>query len=128
MYYLLTRSADDPAWEALKQDFPPPDASAQQYIAWLERATQTLDEDLRLTQAQAAVLEGQIEKVKDGYADSADKSLGLSANLLVDKITDDDPEITSVRQTAQFIVIGSALGLIAWTVLWLTRISIRINR
>ena len=114
--------------QGLLDAYPTPEAPLQDYIVWLDNVLPSLDEQLRIVQTQIAVLEDKKNEISQIYADSSRKSLGLSANLQVDKITTTQPELTVVRPIGMLVLIGGILGLILWSIVWLTRISLRARK
>jgi hypothetical protein len=123
--YLTTAAADE-FWSLLLQEFPTQDAPQQAYALWLDRVDGYLDVETQIQQTQIDTLEESRQRLTDQYEVASQKSQGLSADLLVDKITDDEPEQSIVRPTGQLMLIGSILGLILWTYLLIARIGLRI--
>jgi hypothetical protein len=122
----LTNAAADEFWSLLLEEFPDRDAPQQDYIVWLDRAARYLDTEIQIQQFQIGTLEENIQRLTAQYEDASQKSQGLSADLLVDKITDEEPVQSIVRPTGQLMLIGSILGLIVWGYLFMARISMRI--
>jgi hypothetical protein len=126
MHTYLTNAAADEFWSLLLEEFPDRDAPQQDYIVWLDRAARYLDTEIQIQQFQIDTLEENIQRLTAQYEDASQKSQGLSADLLVDKITDEEPVQSIVRPTGQLMLIGSILGLIVWGYLFMARISMRI--
>jgi len=126
MHTYLTNAAEDEFWNLLLDDFPAQDAPQQDYILWLDRAARYLDAEIQIQQSQVDALEENIQRLTAQYEDASQNSLGLSADLLVDKITDEEPVQSIVRPTGQLMLIGSILGLIVWGYLFMARIGMRI--
>jgi hypothetical protein len=114
--------------QRLLDTIPSPEAPLQDYISWLDSVYFFLDQQILVSQTQITTLENRRNEFTKIYADSSQKSLGLSANLQVDKITTAQPEHTVVRPSGMLILIGGILGLITWAILWLTRISLHAKK
>jgi len=121
---LLDMAEPGNAGQRLSDAFPSTEAPLQDYITWLDSVFSLLDKQILISQSQIAALEDKKNEVASIYTDSSRKSLGLSADLQVDKITTAQPELTIVRPTGLLVLIGGILGLISWAILWVTRISL----
>ena len=64
---------------------------------------------------------------KAQYIDASNGSLGLSAELLVQKISDRKLEQTTVRPTGVAILVGAGVGLILWALIWLVAPALRMK-
>jgi len=122
----LTNAVADEFWSLLLDEFPAQDAPLQEYVQWLDLAGNYLDVEFQIQQAQIDTLEENKQQLVAQYEAASQKSQGLSVDLLVDKITDDEPEQSIVRPTGQLMLFGSILGLIVWAYLFMARIGMRI--
>ncbi len=113
------------AWEQLAKSFPAEHQACQDYLPWLERANLLFDQEIGVLNSQFETLEGQKQALAAQYTQAAKKSLGLSADLEVEGITSDQPQVTLVRPTGLLILVGSLLGLIAWLAQWIVRIAMQ---
>jgi hypothetical protein len=109
----------------LLEAYPPPGAPVEAYLTWLDQAIKALERGKQALAAQIAALETEKNDLVSGYGAAAQQSLGLSANLVVDKISADPPQVALARPLGAFVFIGGMLGLIAWGLLWLARIALR---
>ncbi len=118
--------ADREAGVALPLDtFPAAGAPLETYIDWLDQAVKALGQKQQELRAQIAALETEKNDLVAKYGAAAQKSLGLSANLVVGKISEEPPQVAVARPTGAFVFIGGMLGLIAWGLLGLARIAMR---
>jgi hypothetical protein len=108
--------------ENLLEDFPPPQAHASEYITYLQRAISILDQEILTLQGQSEALEKKKNALVDQFAATTAHSLGLSGNLVVDQVTNAPAEITSVRPSGVLILVGGALGIILWALIWTAKI------
>jgi len=97
-------------------------------MAWLNGAIEGLNQEVLMLEAQITALEAEKAKTAAQQSLASQQSLGLSPNLKVDKITDTQPELTSLRPTGLLGLTGASLGLILWAILWLASISLRAKR
>jgi hypothetical protein len=127
LYQTLANGGLGESWAPMLEAFPPPDAVLQDYSDWVERATALLEQEILILQAQIETLESEKQHVAQQYAEASQKSLGLSPDLVVDRITDDQPELSVVRPTGWLMLIGSAIGLICWATVWFARITLQVK-
>jgi hypothetical protein len=113
------------SWRPLSQAFPPPGAPLSAYQAWVAQAIALVDQEIQAVQTQTDVLEQEKQALAARYSQAVENSLGLSAELKVDQISDTQPQLSQVRPTGTLILIGAILGLIAWLVVWLARPAMR---
>lgn len=115
----------DPAWKAILDGYPTADAPLQDYIDWLNRADISIGEEIEILQTQIEALELERANLAEQYATASKKSLGFSANLIVEKISDAPPQVAIVRPTSLLALVGSVLGLLTWAMVWIVRITLR---
>jgi len=112
-------------WQPLLDAFPSSDAPAPSYVEWLNRVMVTLDSEIQSLQAQMTALETQKALVVDQYQQASQNSFGLSANLQIERISDDLPQPYPIRPTGLLVFVGCLLGLLFWMMLKLTGLSLR---
>lgn len=125
LWRLLSDVNPDNSLSYLLEDFPVPEAPTQDYITWVEQVIPLLEQEMMILQTQITNLEREHDDIAINYADASQKSLGLSADLIVDKITDSQPQISIVRPTGSIILVGALLGFIAWSLYWFVSLSSR---
>ena len=114
-----------PSIQSVLEVFPNADASNSQYHAWLDKLFIALALENQILQEQIETLETERQKLAENYAETSQRSLGLSPDLIVDRITDDQPEQNIKRPTSLLILIGGLLGLITWVFIWLAKVSLQ---
>lgn len=124
---LLEEIPPSQAIQQLLETFPPTTAQASEFKAWIDQAILLLETNKQLVEAQAEVLEIEINEEMRLYREAAQASLGLSANLLIEPITDAPPAISTIRPTGSMVLVGSALGLLGWALAWIHGISRRVS-
>jgi hypothetical protein len=112
-------------WKPIIDAFPAQGTQNHLYIDWLEQVIAALDQEILTLQTQIQTLEKYNQEVFAQYSDASRKSYGLSANLQVREITNDPPELYTVRPTGLLMLAGGLLGLLLWTTLWIARITMR---
>jgi hypothetical protein len=128
LWQQIAQAGLGPSWNSLLSAFPSPTAPYEQYQAWLADVITGLDQEIQTLETQIDALEVEKEKTSTHQFQTSQQSLGLSANLKVDKITDAQPEQSIVRPTGLLVLIGGALGFILWAILRLANISMRVRR
>ncbi|OGO39238.1 MAG: hypothetical protein A2W35_07660 [Chloroflexi bacterium RBG_16_57_11] len=114
-------------WQASLAAFPPVGSPNEAYIGWIERALSLLDTQIQVSQARMDEMDRWQTDLAESYSDASDNSLGLSAELLVQKISDRKLEQITVRSTGVAILVGAAVGLILWALVWLVTPALRKN-
>ncbi|MBN2549207.1 MAG: hypothetical protein JXB15_08625 [Anaerolineales bacterium] len=117
-----------PTWRSLLETFPTPASPYADYQAWLNQVMPSINQEIQTLQAQVDVVEIEKNDAAAQYMAASQKSLGLSAELQVDRITQDPPALTIVRPTALLMLVGGFLGLAVWTLLWLGRLALHLPR
>lgn len=118
-------AALNPAWQPLLDGFPAEDASAGDYLPWIEQALVLAGEDLSRQGTELAALAETRSALEQAYNESARGSGGFSSTLIVEKLSEGTEEIETLRPTGLLILVGGVLGLLAWTLVWLGRIALR---
>jgi len=80
-----------------------------------------LDDQIKASSAKEAAQKKSIQRLSDQYQQAVSAGLGLAPELVVQKLSDRKLRQTAVRPTGQAMLIGAALGWIAWLLLWLAR-------
>jgi hypothetical protein len=121
----IARNNLDASWGPLLEAFPAPQATARDYSRWVEQVTPALEETIQSRENQIEDLSTQTNDVKRQFAETSQKSRGLSATLDVEKISGARIEHSIVRPTGMLVLVGSIIGLIAWLIQWFAGISLR---
>ncbi|MDI6693683.1 MAG: hypothetical protein QME21_01435 [Anaerolineales bacterium] len=119
--------AEGDRWRLAKDAFPMDGSPNRLYLAWLEEVLPLLDQEIDLTQKQIEAQDQQYAELSAQYSRALDASLGLSAELLVQKISDRKLQLTVERPTGVLILIGAAIGWIVWAMGWLIRPALRMT-
>ena len=109
-------------WESVLQTFPPEYATASEYTSFIQLALSTLDQNIAILESQMAVLEKEKETASKNYTAATKNSLGLSASLVVDQVTNAPAELSAIRPSGVLVLIGGLLGLIFWAMIWISRV------
>ena len=112
-------------WDGLLDSFPLPGSPKSDYIKWLDQAVQLLDQELDKQNQQYKELEEREREAAAQFSKASKGSLGLSASLDVDKISDTRTLQMETRPTGLLMLSGSLLGLFTWLGLWVGKISLR---
>jgi hypothetical protein len=115
-------------WQALREAFPPPGASAREYLAWTGQALASLEEARKISQAQADTFSQEQINLLARYEKASRESLGFSAELVVEPISAAGTSVSILRPIALLALLGGIAGLMVWVVVWLARITLRKRR
>ncbi|MCC7129604.1 MAG: hypothetical protein B6D39_03190 [Anaerolineae bacterium UTCFX2] len=114
-----------PAWKALLDAFPPHASSTGVYRDWLMQATPLVEAEILGLEEQIRQLDEQQQEAAAQFAQASQESLGLSATLDVDKISETRLQQSVVRPTGTLMLAGSLLGLVVWFAFWLGGVSLK---
>ena len=112
-------------WISLMEDAPPLGSVSEEYLSWMERVDEMIDAELSAIPAQISALTSKQGSLNSEYANSADDSKALSANLDVRILNTEKPQLTHLRETGAMIMVGGILGLLVWGIGWLVQITRR---
>jgi hypothetical protein len=116
---LLDQAQLDESWQVLQATFPPTGSATEAFRAWIEGALPLLEAEIMVQQGRVEAMEQRQAALAARYTQATNESLGLAPELLVQKISDRKLEQTVVRPTGAAILIGAAVGLILWALIWL---------
>jgi hypothetical protein len=119
---------DAAAWPVLRGKFPPPGSTAQDYLVWLAGLESALQAELSASEVRLETHSARYNALAQQYVQATQASLGLSGELIVQKVSDRRLSQTEVRPTGESILIGAGLGFIVWGMLWLARPAIHAFR
>ncbi len=111
--------------EPMLDSFPAQNASVLEFRNWIQGSSIILDQQLELKEEQIQEMIAQENQASAEFAQVSRKSLGLSATLDVDKISDSRTEQIPTRPTGKLMLAGSLFGLIVWLAYWISSISLR---
>ena len=101
-------------WYELINDFPSDTEPVISYISWIERVIDLIDTELDEIPGRLETLEEKRVLLRDQYEQEGLKSLGLSANIIVEPVLESSPTIRDLHPIGLFMLIGSLIGLILW--------------
>jgi hypothetical protein len=114
-----------PAWESLSQAYPGLNAPVEEYADWAISADEVLSAELIGVEGKIEAQSLAVEKLSEEYSQANAQGLGLSANLVVESVTEAPPEISQPRTTSTLVLVGGLLGLFAWMAFWLGTIAMK---
>jgi hypothetical protein len=113
----------DPAWQVLVEEFPPEGAPSGEYLHWLEQLSLAAGEMSGAQQAVLQELQGEEQRVEAEWRETLQAGRGLAFTLSVALVQDSPPEISQPRPTSPVALLGGAVGLLAWGLYQLFRIT-----
>ncbi|MEW5870933.1 MAG: hypothetical protein AB1894_16790 [Chloroflexota bacterium] len=111
-------------WPELAERFPASEEHVEKYLPWMEQANLLLDTEIIDLNSQIEALQEKQLTLSSEYEHSLQINLGLSADLQVEGVTADPPQVTVVRPTGLLMLIGGLFGLAIWLAQWAVRISL----
>jgi hypothetical protein len=122
-WLLLSRAASAAGWNpegvALLAETPPPEATASEYIPWLEKMQVFIDQELETLEPQSSQLTEEYNQLYGEWEEELESSRGLTAYLLVSPLDNGSQSAKPVRPIGTLAVVGGMLGLLAWALIWL---------
>jgi len=126
LWSLAARAAGyDPAWDALLENFPPAGANLGEYVTWLDQALTSLDAAIETLESQIASIESERMEIEPLYQIALEESRGISSMIYVERGSNSPPDTSPLRQTGLAALVGGLIGLMAWVIIGLARISIK---
>lgn len=113
------------AWNSLLDAFPPQSSPAGVYRDWLMQAIPLVEAETLDLEEQTHQLDQRQQEAAAQFAQATQESLGLSATLDVDKISETRLQQFVVRPTGKLMLAGSLLGMVIWFAFWLGGISLK---
>ena len=120
---VATASDWNPGWIAVLEHEPTPENHPEAYITWLDQVLPLLELELKLIPGQMDGLNADRESLRQAYAEETKESQALSANLVVYRPSESEPQLAPIRQTGLLILIGGFLGILVWLLWFLARAS-----
>ena len=114
-----------PAWESLSQAYPELDAPVEEYADWAISADEVLSAELIGVEGEIESHSLAVENLSEEYSQANAESLGLSANLIVESVTEAPAEISQPRTTSTLVLVGGLLGLFTWMAFWLGIVAMK---
>jgi hypothetical protein len=105
--------------------YPLPDAPVKEYTAWLDRLQERLRPVVQTAEARQDELEQTYLRLTQEYAQASQNGMGLSAELLVQKLSRTRVYLDPVRPLGLMMLVGAGLGLLAWAAWMLFSLSRR---
>jgi len=99
------------------QEMPPAGVLARQHAAWISQVLAALNQSLSAAREHQASLDAEYALLSAQFAEASQKSLGLSPELLVQKLSRTRVYRAPGRPVGSTIRVGAGLGWIAWA-LW----------
>ncbi len=110
-------------WENTLEAQPALDVDLSHHQMWLGSVLAITANDLDILPDQIALLQDQHSDVAAQYANEAELSLALSANLDIEMPEGEAASVEAVRPTDLLMLLGGFLGLLGWLFWKLTRFS-----
>ena len=112
-----------PGEQSLINGFPQEDAPVSAYVDWLERLNLIIDRELSSIELRIAVLQDEISRISAEWEENLSKASGLSATLNLENRQSANTRVEEIRTYSLAALIGALLGLLAWIMVFLVRVT-----
>jgi len=110
-------------WENALEAQPAADAELSNHQDWLQSVLTLIENDISILPDKIQFLAEQHADVAAQYALEAKLSLGLSANMDIQLLTDEVTSVEVVRPTKLFMLLGGFIGILVWLLWKIARFS-----
>ena len=112
-----------PGGQVIIDSFPQAGAAIGEYGVWLEGLNLVNERELDLIQLKNADIQEELSRVGSEWEENLVKASGLSATLNLENLQKDSTWIEEIRSYSLAALVGALLGLLAWIILFLIRIT-----
>jgi hypothetical protein len=109
--------------QSLISGFPQEDAQVSGYVDWLERLNLIIERELNSIELRIAVLRDEISRVSAEWEENLSQASGLSATLNLENRQGENTRVEEIRTYSLAALIGALLGLLAWIMVFLVRVT-----
>jgi len=112
-----------PNEQSLATGLPQEDTPVSVYVDWIERLNLVIERELSSIQLRSAVLKDEIARVSAEWEENLSKASGLSATLNLENRQGANTRVEEIRTYSLAALIGALLGLLAWIMVFLVRVT-----
>ena len=120
---LLTKSSAEFPWLSQFLEVPSFNAPSSKFQEWLKQVNYAAEIETHNLTNQSNAINEQYNHYTAQYQNASNKSFGLSSNLVVEKLHDQNPNIYPLRPSGLLILISGLVGFLLWIALSLIRIT-----
>jgi hypothetical protein len=113
----------DQGWQLLLSSFPPPNATIEKYLAWMEQILIAIDAESEVIKRQLVELQQRSDDLFSEWEVTLKEGDGLAATLTIEKLSGDEASLRHLRPTTTAALVGGLIGLLFWGLITLLRIS-----
>ena len=121
---VLNNASADNKWLGQFAPVIPQGASAAEYQQWLQQVKYAGEMEINSLASQVDFLNEQEAEIYSQYTRASNRSYGLSSSLVIEEISERSIDQYAVRPMGLIILAGGAIGLLLWTALWLTKVTL----
>jgi hypothetical protein len=103
--------------------FPQDDSPVSAYTDWLEGLNLIIERELSSIELRFAVLEDEISRMSAEWEENLRKGSGLAATLNLENRQSANKRVEEIRSYSLAALIGALLGLLAWLMVFLLRVT-----
>jgi hypothetical protein len=101
-------------WRSLLDSIPPPGASVEEYMPWVEKMIIHMEAESEAIATQIEELDRQSEILQSEWELALQDSDGLAATLVVEKLSEMEPRLSRARSIFAAALVGGMFGLLLW--------------
>ncbi len=101
-----------PAWNAILDSQPAPDASPMQYVNWSQKIIDLMQVEASHLSERITQLETDRQEIVTLFVAQSKRSLGISPNLTFEGFAEEP--VRPIRSTGLWILLGCFTGLLSW--------------
>jgi len=120
--WTLVYNTDSELWQVPMGEYPTNDQEVEFYESWLEDARLNAQTVMAESTKKHDFLILDRSEILPEYHEALNDSLGLSANLVLEK-NSSKPDVTQLRSPATNAIAGAGLGLLVWIIYAILRIT-----
>lgn len=110
-------------WQSILDQFPADGSSAVDYADWSDLVAAAIRAEISSLELTIDHLSEEISSVDSDWQAALQKGQGLSATLVLKTVGQDVQEVRQIRSTNLTALVGGLLGLLAWFLLFLYKIT-----
>jgi hypothetical protein len=113
----------DSGWQLILDQFPGESSPASDYAAWADLFEGAINQGMTTLETQINYLNEEISSVNSAWEADLKKAQGLSASLTIELPSSDLQDVSRIRTSSLAALVGGLMGLLAWFMLFLLRIT-----
>lgn len=110
-------------WQQVLDQFPVQGSTAGEYVEWIALIDVAVQSELASLERSIDHLTEEISSVDSDWQAALQGGQGLSATLVLKKVSQDVQDLKQIRSTSLTALVGGLLGLLAWFLVFIFKIT-----